>query len=97
MREKLQTGNVAGAALLLWWVALPLVAEEAQPSLLEARRGFKTELIRTLRDAEPLAPPPEQLFSLVHYSDGPHIVALTLLPLAVLAFHAVMSRRTVPR
>jgi len=36
---------------------------------------------------------PRRLQALVGYGDGPHIAAMTLLPLAVLALHVALSRR----
>lgn len=46
----------------------PALAQDK--SLLEARRGFQTKLVKSLSDAEPLADPPPQLFKLVRFK-GP--------------------------
>jgi len=40
---------------------------------------------------------PKRLHSLVTYADSPHVVALALLPSALVAFHHAMRKRSVPR
>jgi len=60
-------GILAGLTLSLVLAILYARGGEGDPSLLQARRGFKTKLIRTERDEEPLVPPPAELFSLVRY------------------------------
>ena len=60
---------VAGTTLLLATSTAAPAQEGAgeRQSLLEARRGFQTKLVRTQRDAEELTPPPAELFSLIRY------------------------------
>lgn len=40
---------------------------EKKPTLSEARRGFKTQLIKTETESEPVAVPPKALFQIVYY------------------------------
>jgi dipeptidyl aminopeptidase/acylaminoacyl peptidase len=55
---------VLGALLTL---PLTLHAQEPGPNLLDARKGFKTKLVREERDDAPLDAPPPELFSIVKY------------------------------
>ncbi|HVW85702.1 MAG TPA: hypothetical protein VHB50_13530 [Bryobacteraceae bacterium] len=38
---------------------------------------------------------PLRLYNLIHYAEDPHVVALTLLPLALLFLHRAVNRRTI--
>ena len=57
------------AILLAFATAANLArAEEPPKTLMEARKGFSTKLIRQKRDADPMPKPPPSLFTLVKYS-----------------------------
>ncbi|MEQ8763646.1 MAG: alpha/beta fold hydrolase [Planctomycetota bacterium] len=63
--------NRSSAGLMAIVLALLVPSASARQasddSLLEARRGFQTELLEKVRDGEPLPEPPKELFSLVSY------------------------------
>lgn len=60
----------------------PSAAQSEKPpvSLLEARRGFATHLLRQEQDGEPVPPPPPALFRLVQYSSNPALPAYVGVP-----------------
>ncbi len=55
------------ATLLVLVLAFVPAARAQQSTLLDARAAFETKLVRSERHADPLEPPPAELFSIVHY------------------------------
>ncbi|MHC4597956.1 MAG: alpha/beta hydrolase family protein, partial [Planctomycetota bacterium] len=65
---KHRIGILGGVVVWLGLGILPAEAGEEAQTLMEARRGFKTKLVRRVREPKPLEPPPPKLFSLVRYN-----------------------------
>lgn len=66
----MRTACLAAALVLslCWTSALAQEAPKSAPTLVDARKGFETKLVRELSDPEPLMEPPAGLFSLVEYA-----------------------------
>lgn len=58
----------------------PAAEAKEKPSLQDARRGFKTKLLRREASAEPVEDPPAKLFRVVHYDAPPGKLAAYLTP-----------------